>query len=177
MNEGIDDWVLIRKKSTISTNDDVAELLDKGMDKVAVISEIQTGGRGRKGNFWHSPRGGVWLSLGMHADVPAQDLVTPFVEGLAQALTQKFGTSFSVKLPNDIFLNNKKVAGILMETIIQKDRILRVVLGIGINVINEIPKELHEIATSLSQEGIEVTTDQVFDLVFKIASDFLDGLA
>lgn len=169
-------WKLIRKESTSSTNDDVATLLDRGVDRVAVVSTIQTSGRGRKGNFWHSPKGGVWLSMGFHCNLKATDLVTPFVTTMARALEQHYAGPFTVKLPNDIFLNGKKVMGILMETKIQNDRILRIILGMGLNVENEIPEEISLIATSLKEEGIHTTVEEAFDFVFKTASSFFERL-
>ncbi len=177
MNECPDGWALYRKKSTESTNDDVAMLLRKGLDRVAVISEVQTRGRGRKGNYWYSPLGGVWLSLGLFTDTPARDLVTPLVNQLSKALGDKYGLPFETKLPNDLFLNGKKVMGVLMETTIQNDRILQIILGMGLNVINPIPDEISDLATSLSQEGVKTTVEDAMRLIFETAANFLEGLA
>ncbi len=169
-------WYVLHKVETGSTNDDSAELLDEGYEKVIVTAEVQHHGRGRKGNFWHSPKGGCWISIGFNCNLPVMELSTPLVETLAIKFSNNFKTKFNVKQPNDIFLNGKKVLGLLIDTIIVDQTIKRLILGVGVNVNNPLPEPIMDIATSLKNEGIQTTPAEVAMLICNSALPFFKQL-
>jgi BirA family transcriptional regulator, biotin operon repressor / biotin---[acetyl-CoA-carboxylase] ligase len=123
------------------------------------VTEEQTEGRGRLGRHWHSPPGvSVLCSILLEPPVETQrlpELSLVAGEAAAEAIATATALGPEIKLPNDILLGGRKVAGILAEA-----RDGRVVLGIGINVNlteDQLPTEVHLPATSLRVElGREV---------------------
>ncbi len=143
-------------KTISSTNDYARELAERDEPEgTLVISEEQTAGRGRMGNSWISPPGtGLWISLILRPPLPPSQssLITPMTAvAVAGAIRKVTGLSAGIKWPNDIIINNKKVAGILMESSAGDRLIKHLIVGIGINVNTEdFPEEIRERATSLS---------------------------
>lgn len=101
-----------------------------------VIAESQTAGKGRLGRRWVSPKGGIWLSVILHPkfDVSKITLV-PFATAvaLADAIEKTLGIRTELKWPNDVMLNGKKVAGIIIDASIESSSIDSLILGVGIN--------------------------------------------
>lgn len=121
-------------------------------DGSVFVADTQTGGRGRFGRKWSSPKGcAVYMSICVKPDIPPERVsqLTP-VAGMAVCRTIR---SSRIKWPNDVLIDGKKVCGILTEITAEADRVNRVIIGIGINVNNEVfPKELVDKATSLYRE-------------------------
>jgi BirA family biotin operon repressor/biotin-[acetyl-CoA-carboxylase] ligase len=143
------------KKSVFSTNliaKDYAK--SKISEGTVVVAEKQTKGRGRKQREWHSPEGGLWFSIVLYPNLPPEDgiLVTMAASvSVADAIQKSTGLTPEIKWPNDVLINGKKVCGILTEFDAEMDRINYVVVGIGINVNNDISKDISKIAVSLKQ--------------------------
>jgi BirA family biotin operon repressor/biotin-[acetyl-CoA-carboxylase] ligase len=118
------------------------------------VTEEQSEGRGRLGRRWHSPPG-VSLLFSILLEPPVETARLPELslvagEACAGAIAAATGTTPEIKLPNDVLISGRKVAGILAEA-----REGRVVLGIGINVNvpeEELPTEVDVPATSLLAE-------------------------
>ncbi len=113
-----------------------------------VIARVQTDGKGRAGRRWESPKGGIWLSIILHPefDVSVATLF-PITSALAlsNAIEKCSNIKPELKWPNDITINGKKVAGILVDASLESNRIENIVLGVGINFdvnIKEIEKDL-----------------------------------
>jgi BirA family transcriptional regulator, biotin operon repressor / biotin---[acetyl-CoA-carboxylase] ligase len=126
----------------------------------AVISEEQTGGRGRLGRQFYSPKyTGVWMSIILRPTLPPQkapQLTLITAVAVVQAIEEVTGLNPQIKWPNDILIDGKKVTGILTEMQAESDRIDSVIIGIGLNVNQEkedYPEELRSIATSLFIES------------------------
>jgi len=124
-------------ESTGSTNDDVAAMLGEHETRgLTLVADYQTHGAGRKGRAWIAPPGSALLSTTALPDpIPSRDLwVVPFWIGLAvhEALAN-FGVTTQLQWPNDVLLNNAKVAGILCISRVAGDEAW-VACGIGINV-------------------------------------------
>lgn len=122
-----------------STMDFAAELVKNGCRSWTVISAlIQTTGRGTKGRNWSSLRGkGLWASV--ITPPPADSLkmtglTVEAAKALAESIHALTGASCEIKDPNDIIIRGRKVAGILIETIISGEEVLSVILGMGINI-------------------------------------------
>ena len=109
---------------------------DKKENGTIVIAEKQTSGRGRLDRKWTSPKGGIWFSLIIHPkfDVSSSTLI-PILSAVAlsKSIKKSLGVETEVKWPNDIMLNGKKVAGILVDASVQANNIDYLILGIGIN--------------------------------------------
>ena len=101
----------------------------------AVVAGEQTGGRGRVKRLWLSPRGSIAVSIILRPDVVNLPyiimLASLAVVGSVEAVT---GLKPSIKWPNDILVNGKKVCGILIENEMKGKSVLYTVIGIGINV-------------------------------------------
>jgi BirA family biotin operon repressor/biotin-[acetyl-CoA-carboxylase] ligase len=124
-----------------------------------VVAEQQIAGRGRMDRKWFSPKGtGIWMSLILRPPIPPQkapQLTLLTAVAIAQAIQEVTGIVPDIKWPNDILVNGKKCVGILTELQADPDRIHSVIIGIGINVNQELehfPEDIRTIATSLSIE-------------------------
>ncbi|MGI0102620.1 MAG: biotin--[acetyl-CoA-carboxylase] ligase, partial [Nitrosotalea sp.] len=101
-----------------------------------VISEHQTHGRGRQNRKWVSPRGGIWISVLLKPNFEiSQASLFPMLTSLALAISIEKILQLRPKLkwPNDLTLNDKKVAGILVDASIESNQIDYLVIGVGIN--------------------------------------------
>lgn len=132
-----------------------------------VLAEEQTAGRGRDGPTWHSPLGGVWL--GMLLRPAAGDVQTVAIRAglaLAEALDALLGgTVTQLKWPNDVVLDDRKVAGILCEGRWQGDTLPALALGVGVNVANAIPLELQGRAIAVREILPSVRRIDLLDLL------------
>lgn len=138
---------------TDSTNNEAKRNSDMP-DGTLFISEIQTGGKGRLGRAWVSPKGiGIWMSLLLKPHILPQDVAQiTLVAGMATA--RSVGCGAKIKWPNDVVIGSKKICGILTEMSAEIERVNYIVPGIGINVNTEsFPDELKEKATSLYIES------------------------
>ncbi|MBP7215870.1 MAG: biotin--[acetyl-CoA-carboxylase] ligase, partial [Candidatus Omnitrophica bacterium] len=138
-----------------STMDVAMQLALKGaVEGTVVLSELQTKGRGRLGRNWFSPRyKGIYFSLILKPAIsPNQAAVLTLLSAVSicQAIRQITGVEAQIKWPNDILIQQKKVAGILTEIQAEMDEIHCVIVGVGINVNNE-KKSLISQATSLKE--------------------------
>lgn len=125
-----------------------------------LIAARQTGGRGRLGRQFHSPEGGLYLST---LTAPTDTATCCAAVAAARAIESLCDAKIDIKWVNDLYLNGRKVAGILAEGIFSPDGALSaVVLGIGINVgVTDFPDELKSIATSLGNEGFTLAREDV----------------
>lgn len=124
-----------------STMDKAYELSLKGVENLSVvIAEQQTKGRGRLDRKWFSPTGGLWFTLILKPHIyPSFFYIYTFAASLSLAITlrQLFNVNVFVKWPNDLLLNDKKLAGIVSYMQTSGDIIEFINIGIGLNVNNE----------------------------------------
>jgi BirA family transcriptional regulator, biotin operon repressor / biotin---[acetyl-CoA-carboxylase] ligase len=148
---------IVYKESCLSTQFIAHEEAQNGApDGTVVISEEQTSGKGRMSRPWDSAAGkGIWMSvIARPALTPQQAPQMTLVAAVAvtRAIEEVAGVNPSIKWPNDILIDGKKVTGILTELQADPDRVKAIILGIGINVNQndeDFPEELKSIATSL----------------------------
>ncbi len=132
-------------------------------DGTIIIAEKQTGGRGRSGRKWISPKGGIWFSLILHPKFDISNTTLfPIASSLAlsYAIEKTCKISPELKWPNDLTIKGKKLAGMLVDASFESNKIENLVLGVGINFeINS--KEIEKIlkktpnfygVTSLSEQ-------------------------
>jgi BirA family biotin operon repressor/biotin-[acetyl-CoA-carboxylase] ligase len=142
---------------TDSTNRYAAEAAAKGSPHGTVVcADEQTRGRGRLGRSWASPRGvNLYLSLLLRPPIEprfAPRLTLATAVALARAVERIANLPAGLKWPNDLYLGNRKAAGILAEMSADPDLLRHVVIGVGLNVNAErgdFPEPLRETATSL----------------------------
>jgi BirA family biotin operon repressor/biotin-[acetyl-CoA-carboxylase] ligase len=148
---------IIVYKSTTSTNDIAAEYgRNKANDGLMVLAEEQRGGRGRGGNKWVSGYGQSVLCSILLTECKLGAELLPLVIAVAtgEAIGKCAKAEAKIKWPNDIILNNKKVAGILVESKKQNKHVSHII-GIGINCHQkktDFPAELRGTATSIDIE-------------------------
>ncbi|NPA51546.1 MAG: biotin--[acetyl-CoA-carboxylase] ligase [Aquificae bacterium] len=122
-----------------------------------VIAQRQTAGKGRKDRRWLSTGKGIYFSLVLEPKLPIDELLRfsalfPYVvRKTVEIFTKK---EVGIKWPNDIFLNGKKVSGILIESEIEAERINRLIVGIGLNV-NDTVEDLEQIKDTATSMLIE----------------------
>lgn len=154
----------ISHHETATSTADVARRLigERSPEGTVVIAEAQTGGRGRMGRRWLTPRGqaiamsvilypkldpGAIPLLGLGTALAVMRAVEPFVALCAEA------PEVAVKWPNDIYLGGKKLGGVLVEMAAELDRAKWVIDSIGLNVNNSFKgTSLEDQATSLKEE-------------------------
>jgi BirA family biotin operon repressor/biotin-[acetyl-CoA-carboxylase] ligase len=143
--------------STTSTNDIAAEYAKNiDHDGLVIFAEQQTVGRGRAGTKWLTGYGdSILCSIVLVENKCSAELLSLVsAVAVAQTINQNSGIPAQIKWPNDILLNQKKVAGILLESKQHQDQIFYI-LGIGINchqTKNVFPEEIRKTATSISLE-------------------------
>lgn len=148
-----------------STNAKIKDMaLHRAAEGVTLIADRQTDGCGRRGRSFCSPEGGLYLSTLLRPQAPldAGRITCCAAVAAARAVECLCDASVAIKWVNDLYLNGRKLAGILAEGVIDPDGALAVALGVGINVgITEFPPELAAIATSLANEGFSVTREDL----------------
>jgi BirA family biotin operon repressor/biotin-[acetyl-CoA-carboxylase] ligase len=155
-----------------STQERARELAREGAPHgTLVLSKVQTGGRGRLGRRWGSPAGGLWMSLvlrpGVSAKVAARTTQAAAV-GVAKTL-REFGVEASIKWPNDLLVDGRKICGILAESSVpvsakrveagREHPVDFVVLGVGLNAnldLRVLGVPDREVATLRSELGRDV---------------------
>jgi BirA family biotin operon repressor/biotin-[acetyl-CoA-carboxylase] ligase len=141
-----------------STNTTAKEFARAGAEEgTIVIARTQIQGRGRFERIWQSPAGGVYLSLILRPKVSIEKTsLLPFVAALAVTKTiESYGKHATIKWPNDVRVNGKKIAGILLESEGNGHMMNYVVVGIGMNLnidIKELSSDIRPQSTSLFHE-------------------------
>jgi BirA family transcriptional regulator, biotin operon repressor / biotin---[acetyl-CoA-carboxylase] ligase len=151
-----------------STMDVIHQLASEGAPAgTAVIAGEQLEGRGSRGRTWHSPIGGLWLSVVFHPPAVEGIEVISLRVGLAvaEAIQARVPKPLQLKWPNDLMLEGRKFGGVLCEARWQGDVLGWVAVGIGMNVRNRIPEELSGVAVSLSEFTPGVSIEEVADPV------------
>lgn len=137
--------VMMYHDSANSTQDIAISLAEQeNAHGALIIAEQQSGGRGRMKRKWVSPRGGIWISVVLKPAIPtATSTMLPFVAALAvcDAIREATGLKAALKWPNDVMINGKKVAGILLDLSAEAETVNYAVIGIGINANFE-PSEI-----------------------------------
>ncbi|CAM4314684.1 biotin--[acetyl-CoA-carboxylase] ligase [Paenibacillus typhae] len=154
--------------SVVSTQEEAKKLAEAGAPEgTAVRAEEQTGGRGRMGRKWHSPKGkGIWMSIVLRPDLPLA--LTPQLTLLAgvavcTAIREVTGVPAGIKWPNDLLAGGRKICGILLESCLREGGLHYAIAGIGISANltpEDYPDYLQEVGTSLLIEGGGIPVDR-----------------
>lgn len=144
-------------KSIDSTNTEAKRAVVSGLTENAIFAaDEQTAGRGRRGRNFYSPDGsGLYFSVVLHPEVELADstaLTSAAAVAVTEALRAATKKDPKIKWVNDIFIDGRKVCGILTEAVcdFESGRVQAVIIGIGINLTTrDFPAELENIAGSL----------------------------
>ena len=139
----------------VTSTNDLAHFLAKNGEPAGtvVFAHGQTNGKGRLGNAWQSPRGGLYCTVILRPDLQIHQLtrVTLITAlSIVRALKDWHVPHVSIKWPNDVLVAGKKIAGILTEMSLSENKVSYVVVGLGVNVNTNLD-ELPEQAVSLKQ--------------------------
>lgn len=159
---------------TLPSTNDYCETREFGED-TAIIAREQTGGKGTKGRSFSSPRGGVYLSLVRYYPCKAENSFSLMIASCMAVVKtlELYGVSAGVKWPNDVFLNGKKICGILIKNSFEGENVKKSITGIGVNVNNDIPKDLADIAINLKSVVGEVDIDEFYKrLIENLYADY-----
>lgn len=126
-------------QTTTSTNDSVWQRTSPTTPEgLVVFAERQTAGRGQRGNPWESLAGkGLWFSILLRPEIRAAQsgLLTHWAAAsISEVIAEEFGIRPVVKAPNDVYLEERKLAGVLVEMRAQRNAPHAAIAGIGINV-------------------------------------------
>lgn len=155
-------------KRLLSTNKKAKEITDRVESWTVIVAGSQYTGYGKKKRNWFSPPGGLYFSVIVKPRFLKELQLLTFAAGIAVAktLNKKLKAEACLKWPNDVLIREKKVSGILAESVIS-EKAISVVIGIGINTnIEKFPPELAGTATSLKNEFKKtVNNKEILDAV------------
>ncbi|MCX2819210.1 biotin--[acetyl-CoA-carboxylase] ligase [Haladaptatus sp. F3-133] len=147
-----------------------------------VLANEQTGGRGRRRRDWSSPSGGIWTSVVLRPELAPRDasLVTLAASVAVARAVEKTGVDATIKWPNDILVDERKLCGILVEMEADAERVAHAVVGIGLNA-NSVPDVPDASPTSLAEhvgevDRASVTADVLAELekAYETGADIVD---
>lgn len=164
-------------KSVGSTNEYLKTLSpDKLREGFVVVADEQTGGKGRLGRKFFSPKGGLYFSMLLKpANRDVLDKLTLIAAvATADAIKTVCGDDVSIKWVNDIYIGNKKCCGILAET--SENLKGFAIVGIGVN-IGSVPKEVQDIACGVTKKDENTKWQLLLSILenFKTAYEHFDA--
>jgi BirA family biotin operon repressor/biotin-[acetyl-CoA-carboxylase] ligase len=138
-----------------------------------VVADTQSDGRGRLGRDWSSPSGGLYMTALLEAK-PHANLI-PLLSGTAVAETIRYcsGVEAELKWPNDVLIEGRKVAGILVDADWSGDERGFILLGVGVNLNNALPEDLKEATTLAEEEGEEIDVPAFLGSLLENLDDLL----
>lgn len=129
---------------TASTNDDVKDALKEGRNtKIVVrVANCQTQGRGTRGRTWENEDDALLMSVGLRVS-SVNPAMMPFLGWHLMKRFQKINSAVKVKWPNDLWIDDKKLAGILCETVQTQENQIGLVIGVGVNLDGKNPEHAY----------------------------------
>src|SRR4051812_16556521 len=148
---------IIALDEVTSTNDVVAQLAPASQEGLVVVAERQTAGRGQYGRRWESAEGkGLWFSILLRPNLAVSEssrLTDLIAHVIASTIQENLGIAASIKPPNDVYVDTRKVAGVLVEMRVESNGGYCAITGAGINVNHQpedFPPPLRQSAGSLA---------------------------
>lgn len=162
-----------------STNIKAKEIAENVEEGRVIVAKEQSAGKGRLGRSWTSTKDkGLWMSIILKPSIPLRDI--PKIGLLVSAVVHKsledMGIKTSIKWPNDIILEGKKICGILIEVDGNMDRLNHVIVGIGLNIsqdMEDFPEDIRLKAGSIKMlTSKELNIDILLDKILHNFSNF-----
>lgn len=167
-------WDIRYVAQTGSTNKDAVEAAKSGAPHLACfIAEEQTAGRGRRGRSWSTfPYKSIACSIIVREN--ADDTLPLLISlVLAKAISQEVGIDVDIKWPNDLLIENKKLAGILVESFREANKDVYIVgIGLNINKPNDAPKDIPFI-TLQDAAGRIWSREDILDRILSVLAESL----
>lgn len=162
-------------ESTFSTNTD-AKTQKYSEAEGLIVARKQQSGRGRKERVFVSEAGGIYMSyFAVPKNIRPYDAVKAvLLAGIAVTETlNSFGANAKLKWPNDVLVDGKKICGILCEMMTSSDHVQKLILGMGINIDNEMQGDVANVATSLKQLGLNADKNLIIAKTIKRLKELL----
>jgi len=166
--------LLVIRLTRVTSTQDFAEAIHDMIEEkeFVVVAEEQTKARGRFGRAWYSPKGGLWVTYVMK-DFEAErvpDLTLANALAIRKALERYVNAK--IRWPNDVVVDDKKIAGVLVEAIARGDKATAFV-GFGVDTnVTEFPKDVR--ATSvLLETGKLVDNDELMFEIISLTKEYL----
>ena len=157
-------------KNIENSNDKIKEVIKKNDNsRLALFCINQKKGRGRKGRVWNSKIGDLTCSILIKKklDISEMGRINIIIVSIIINIFQDLGLNkVKFKWPNDIFINNKKIAGILIETSVLNNTVSQFTIGIGVNIKSR-PNNLKYYSTSLFENGLRIKAHKLFFSIIK----------
>ena len=157
-------------KNLENSNDKIKEFVKNSYSSdLALFCINQNKGRGRKGRVWKSKEGDLTCSILIKKKLNISEIgrINIIIVSILINIFEDLGVNkVNFKWPNDIIINNKKVAGILIETSVSNGIVTQLIIGIGVNIKSE-PKNLRYSSTSLFENGLKLQAHNLFFSIIK----------
>ena len=157
-------------KNIENSNDKIKEVFKKNDNsRLALFCINQKRGRGRKGRVWKSKVGDLTCSILIKKklDISEMGRINIIVVSIIINIFEDLGLNkVEFKWPNDIFINKKKIAGILIETSVSNNTVTQFIIGIGVNIKSR-PNDLKYSSTSLFENGLKIKAHKLFFSIIK----------
>ena len=157
-------------KNIQNSNDKIKEVIKKNDNsRLALFCINQKKGRGRKGRIWNSKIGDLTCSILIKKklDISEMGRINIIIVSIIINIFEDLGLNkVKFKWPNDIFINNKKIAGILIETSVLNNTVSQFTIGIGVNIKSR-PNNLKYYSTSLFENGLRIKAHKLFFSIIK----------
>jgi len=174
MDQLSEDRKIVRLEETESTNSYLKELLrtEHLEEGSVVVADFQTAGRGQMGNSWYSGKGdNLLFSLLIYPiEIPANEqfIISRTISLAIKNTLDQFTDDIRIKWPNDIYWKDRKIAGILIENSLQGKTIENSIIGIGLNLNQQVfPPELPNPVSLRQITATEQDKDYILDLLMK----------
>jgi len=164
-------FTLIHLESVTSTMSEIKKYLD-GENNICMIADLQTEGVGRRGNKWVSPKGNIYISFLFKYNLSIEQhflLSAVTVNSIASLISRYVKEKINIKWPNDILINNNKIAGIMTE-IVELNNIKYILIGAGINVSSS-PKIYEYPTCCLNDYEVNIKYEE---FLFEMIKSFFD---
>ena len=152
----LNNWQLFVLKRVNSTMDEIKKECYESNLNTLLMAYTQTTGRGRNNNVWISNLGNLFLSIKLNTFKMSNPLILNYITGIVVYDTIRFflekNVNLYIKWPNDLLINKKKIAGILIDSISRGNKISESYIGIGINA-KKAPSLLDYETTCLKNES------------------------
>ena len=157
-------------KNIENSNDKIKEVIKKNDNsRLALFCINQKKGRGRKGRVWNSKIGDLTCSILIKKklDISEMGRINIIIVSVIINIFEDLGLNkVKFKWPNDIFINNRKIAGILIETSVLNNTVSQFTIGIGVNIKSR-PNNLKYYSTSLFENGLRIKAHKLFFNIIK----------
>ena len=161
-------------KKVNSTNDLAIKKIKNGITKGIVIADYQKKGRGQHGKKWLSFKGNLFITIffKIKKNINIKKITILNCKIIKKILLKYIKKTISIKAPNDLLINNKKICGILQE-IKFKNESKFLIIGIGINLVKSPKIKNYPTTNILKETGIKV---KKYDLIKNIEKSYIKNL-